>query len=82
MNFQDALNAVTAGLSDYAMAKKLGISRQMFSHFRNGRRLPSDEMLDKMAEISGIPVEQLYLATYAEKLHNPRVADAFRRLAS
>ncbi|WP_146027170.1 helix-turn-helix domain-containing protein [Bowmanella denitrificans] len=82
MTFQEALNAIAAGSSDYATAKKLGISRQSFSSYRNGYRLPSDEILDRMSEVSGIPPERLYLAVYAEKLHNPRVAEAFRRLAS
>lgn len=82
MNFQDVLNSITTGSSDNKTSRKLGITRQMFSAYRNGRRLPSDEVLDKMAELTDYSLEQIYLAAYAEKLHNPRVAKAFRHLAA
>ncbi|MDT0603498.1 helix-turn-helix domain-containing protein [Thalassotalea castellviae] len=82
MNFQDVLNAVANGDSDNMTSKKLGISRTMFSKYRNGHKTPSDEMLEKMIAISGLDPTQAYLATYAEKLHNPRVAEAFRHLAA
>ncbi|MBU2871982.1 helix-turn-helix domain-containing protein [Colwellia sp. E2M01] len=82
MNFQDVLNAVTAGDSDYLTAKKLGITRGTFSKYRCGNKTPSDETLDKMVELSGLPAEKVYLAAYAEKLHNPVVAEAFRHLAA
>jgi transcriptional regulator with XRE-family HTH domain len=82
MNFQDVLNSVTTGCSDNKTSQKLGITRQMFSAYRNGRKLPSDEVLDKMVELSGLPVEKVYLAAYAEKLHNAKAAEAFRHLAA
>ncbi|WP_416306196.1 helix-turn-helix domain-containing protein [Neptunicella sp. SCSIO 80796] len=82
MTFQDVLNAVTAELSDYAAAKKLGISRHSFSQYRNGKNIPREEILDKMAEMSGLDPTHVYLAAYAEKLHNPMVAERFRTLAA
>jgi hypothetical protein len=82
MNFQDVLNAVKADGSDYAASKKLGITRQMFSQYRNRGSIPNDDLLDKMVELSGLPVEKVYLAAYAEKLHNPKAAEAFRHLAA
>lgn len=82
MNFQDVLNAVAAGDSDNMTSKKLGVSRNLFSLWRTGRQTPKDDTLDKMAELSGLPIHQVYLAAYAEKLHNPKVAEVFRELAT
>lgn len=82
MNFQDVLNTVTAGSSDYATAKKLGITRGTFSKYRCGTKTPSDETLDKIIEISGLEPIKVYLAVYAEKIHNPSVAEQFRTLAT
>ena len=82
MNFQDVLNTVTQGHSDNQTSKKLGVSRTAFSNWRNGRRVPEDEILDRMVELSGLPVEKVYLAAYAEKLHNAKAAAAFRHLAA
>lgn len=82
MNFQDVLNAVTKGASDYSAAKKLGITRQAFSSYRNNKRIPDDKLLDKMAEVAELNAVEVYLAAYAEKLHNPKVAEAFRHLAA
>ena len=56
---------------DYKASQKLGITRAMYSHYRTGRKTPSDEILDKMAEISNITPAKVYLAAYAEKLNNP-----------
>ena len=82
MNFQDLLNKVCNGVSDTQTAKKLGISRVMFSKYRNGHKLPSNEMLDKMIEISGLNPVDVYLAAYAEKISNQQVAEKFRQIAA
>lgn len=82
MNFQDILNSVTAGVSDYSVSKKLGISRQAISGWRNEGKIPNDETLDKIAELGGFPKHKVYLAAYAEKIHNPEVATVFRTLAA
>lgn len=82
MNFQDVLNAVTADCSGYAAAKKLGIYPQTFYKYGKGQILPSDEILDKMVEMTDLSAEQVYLAAYAERLSNPKAAAAFRHLAA
>lgn len=78
MNFIDVLNAATVELSDNKLSQKLGISRTAVSNWRNGGNIPHDHILDKLAEISGIPVENVYFAAYADKVHNPLVAQAMR----
>jgi transcriptional regulator with XRE-family HTH domain len=82
MNFQDVLNKVCGDLSDNKTSQKLGIARTTFSSYRTGNKTPSDEVLDRMAEISGMDHVEVYLAAYAEKVHNPKVAEAFRHLAA
>jgi len=82
MNFSDVINAVTADISGYKASKILGISSQTFYRYANGQKLPSDEVLDKMVEMTPFTAQQVYLAAYAEKLHNPEVAAAFRHLAA
>ena len=78
MNLQDVLDKVCNGTSDNLTSRKLGITRQMFSHYRTGYRLPSNEVLDKMAEIGELSAVEVYLAAYAERIDNPVVAEAFR----
>jgi len=82
MNFSDVLNAVTADISGYKAAKILGIYPQTFYKYANGQKMPSDKILDKMIEMTPFTAQQVYLAAYAEKLHNPEAAKAFRHLAS
>jgi transcriptional regulator with XRE-family HTH domain len=82
MNFQDVLDKVCNGVSDNKTSQKLGVSRVMFSRYRNGHRLPSNDMLDKMVELSGLSPVEVYLAAYAEKIDNPQVAEQFRHLVA
>lgn len=78
MNFINVLDAATAQLSDNKLSKQLGISRTTVSGWRNRGSIPEDEVLEKLAEISGIPVEKVFYAAYAEKVHNPIVAALLR----
>jgi|GEM_PF-1628871 len=78
MNFLDVLDTATADLSDNKLSKKLGISRTTVSGWRNCGTIPQDETLEKLAEIAGLPVEKVFYAAYAEKIHNPMVAQLLR----
>lgn len=78
MNFLDVLNTATAELSDNKLSKKLGINRTTVSNWRNLGTIPQDETLEKLAELTGIPVEKVFYAAYAEKVHNPIVAQLLR----
>jgi transcriptional regulator with XRE-family HTH domain len=82
MNFSDVISALTVEHSGYAVAKKLGITPTTFYKYKNGHKTPSDDVLEKMIDITGIPAHQVYLAAYAEKLTNPKVAEHFRHLAA
>ncbi|PHR81616.1 MAG: hypothetical protein COA59_15550 [Colwellia sp.] len=78
MNFLDVLNAATTDLSDNKLSKKLGIGRATVSSWRCRGSIPEDEILDKLAELTNIPVEKVYFAAYADKIHNPVVAQLMR----
>ena len=78
MNFIDVLNTATAQVSDYRLAKELSISCSTVSAWRNRGTIPSDEILEELAKMSGLPVEKVFYAAYAEKIHNPVVAQLLR----
>jgi len=78
MNFLDVLNAATVDLSDNMLSKKLGITRQSVSLWRNKGTIPEDETLEKLAKLAGLPIEKVFYAAYAEKVHNPVVAQLLR----
>lgn len=82
MNFSEVLNAVIADGSAYAAAKKVGVTPPTFYRYQNGKKHPSDNVLNKMIKITGLPPEQVYLAAYAEKIDNIKAAAAFRHLAA
>lgn len=82
MNFTEVLNAVIADGSAYAAAKKIDVTPSTFYRYQNGKKHPSDNVLNKMIELTGLPPEQVYLAAYAEKIGNPAAAQAFRHLAA
>ncbi|MBO9490725.1 helix-turn-helix transcriptional regulator [Endozoicomonas sp. G2_1] len=78
MTLQDLLDKVCDGMSDNKTSQKLGITRNTFSRYRNGHKVPSDEVLDKFIEVSGLDPVEVYMAAYSEKIQNPIVAKAFR----
>jgi DNA-binding XRE family transcriptional regulator len=82
MNFQDVLNAVNAGDTDYATAKKLGISRQRYSKYRNEKEFPKEELMVRMSEMTGIKIEKIYFSIMAKKCHIPEVAEQLSELAT
>jgi transcriptional regulator with XRE-family HTH domain len=78
MNFIDVLNAATADISDYRLAKKLSISSNTVSAWRNRGTIPSDEILEELSIMSGIPLNKVLCAAYAEKIHNPVISELLR----
>ncbi|MBL0709811.1 MAG: helix-turn-helix transcriptional regulator [Colwellia sp.] len=81
MNFLDVLNTATTELSDNKLSQKLGVRRQTVSTWRNNGSIPEDDTLDKIAELTGIPVGKVYFIAYAEKTHNPVVAKLLRNFS-
>jgi len=78
MNFLDVLNTATADLSDNKLSKKLGITRQTVSAWRNCGKIPEDETLEKLALLADLPIEKVFYAAYADKVHNPLISKLLR----
>ncbi|MCJ7843010.1 helix-turn-helix transcriptional regulator [Lederbergia sp. NSJ-179] len=47
------------GFTQERLAKSLGISVSVFGEIERGTRLPTDTMLEKIAEVLGVSVEEL-----------------------
>ena len=47
------------GYSQQKVADTLGISRQAYGNYENGKRQPNNEMLVKLSELYGVSVDQL-----------------------
>lgn len=51
------------GLSQKDVAKKLGISRSMYTLIENGKRNPSIKVLKKMINVFGDQINDIFLIT-------------------
>lgn len=52
----------TLGLSQTAVANAIGVSKSFLSHMEAGKRSPSDDQLEKLANILQLPTDMLSLA--------------------
>ena len=66
---------VHSGMTQEALSKKLNISRQVYSYYESGRRLPDLDSTCRMAEFFNVTLEQLVITG----LH-PEVVDPFASL--
>jgi transcriptional regulator with XRE-family HTH domain len=67
--------------SDYAIAKKLGISRQAFSQYKHGERIIDDYTAAKLAEVLGVEPIEVIAAANAEREKDSAKVEFWRRLA-
>lgn len=51
------------GMSQSDVAKKLGVTKSLLSHLESGKRLPTDDQIEKLAELLGVPKELLILGS-------------------
>ncbi len=54
-------------LNQLKVAMDLNISREALSHYENGKREPSLEMLQKMSEYFGVSIDYLITGSEFEK---------------
>jgi transcriptional regulator with XRE-family HTH domain len=54
-----------SGMSQRALAKRVGVDPTYISAIRNGRRVPSLTIAAKIAEVANIPIESLLKAPRA-----------------
>lgn len=83
IDYLDALRAHFGVTSDYALAKKLGVSTGCIGNYRNGRSTFSDEMAFRIADVLGMHRGAVWLDIQAEraiKAHNAPLSAALTEL--
>ncbi len=73
VQYLDAVKERFALSSDYAVSKKIGITRMAVSHYRAGKGFFSDEVAIKVADALGMHPGIVLLDMYAERTSNPQV---------
>jgi transcriptional regulator with XRE-family HTH domain len=68
--------------SDYALAKRLRVSKQAVSGWRNGRNLPDIVTCEKIAEITGIPLARVLGIVGEARAISTAEKAVWRKLAS
>lgn len=69
------------GLSDYALAPRLGLSRQQISRYRNGHDYLSEPAAVKLAELLGIDPLPILASAAAERTKSDDVRAVWTRYA-
>lgn len=69
------------GLSDYAMAKKLGLSTAQMSRYRTGKQFLSDNVAIKLAELIGVDPLPILATAAAERATSEQARAAWSRYA-
>lgn len=67
----DQVRKLTETGSDYAVAKKLGITRQRMSHYKHGRHYFDDELAFRVAELLKVSPAEVIAAVHLEKSSTP-----------
>lgn len=61
------------GYTQEFMAAYLGVARQTYSHYENGRRKPDYEVAVRLSELYGKPMEELFSQWGVKKKHLKRL---------
>lgn len=72
----------TGLVSDYALGKRLGITKQAMSGYATGNRIMDDYTAAKVAELLGISELEVIAAANAEREKDSQKAEFWRRLAT
>lgn len=78
----DAVKRAKGLPSDYAVAKALGTTAQVVSHYRAGRRAFDPYMAVKVAELVGVDPMRVIASVEAERARNDEQRAFWRRLAA
>ena len=73
IEFLDEIKARNNGLSDYAIAKRLGVTRSCISFYRTGRSCFDDETAEKVAEELGVNPVYVMACAHAERAKVPSI---------
>lgn len=81
----DQVKANSGIQSDYRLAKTLNLTLNTMSNYRHGRSRPDDLVLSKLAELGGIPPEQVELLAVTLQIERATTDEAralWQRIAS
>ncbi|MBX3711472.1 MAG: helix-turn-helix domain-containing protein [Lysobacter sp.] len=78
----DAVKKECGVPSDYALAKRLGVSKQSVSNWRTGTNAPDAVACAKMAEITGFPLARVLGIVGEARAISSAEKAVWRRLAS
>lgn len=81
----DKVKANSGIQSDYRLAKTLNLSLNTMSNYRHGRSRPDDLVLSKLAELGGIPadeVELLAVTLQADRAATAEAREMWQRIAA
>lgn len=81
LEFLEAMRAKLGGISDYAIAKELHVTRAAVSRYRNGQSGFDDETAIRVARILDIDPACVLLAAHAERCKAPEARNVFVALA-
>ncbi len=79
--YLDALKARLNLPSDYAAAKRLGVSQQRISNYRSGRQQMDDDLIPKVAELLEVDPAIVAFDIYAARATSGFARELFGRLA-
>jgi transcriptional regulator with XRE-family HTH domain len=80
-DFLDALARQYGGASDYALAKRLGVSKQSISNYRSGIRYIGDELAIRIAAELELDPAYVLACVNAEREREPTVSRVWQELA-
>lgn len=71
----------TLPMSDYRLAKLMGISESTMSNWRTGRSRIGTEYAKRFADATGLPVEYIYACIEHERAQSPEVKSILESIA-
>jgi len=80
LEYLDATKARLGLPSDYALAKRLEVTKETVSQLRSGKMQISDAMARKISEILGVSPIEVLIAKNAEKAKDPEIQAGWNAL--
>jgi transcriptional regulator with XRE-family HTH domain len=80
LDYLNAVKAKTGAVSDYALAKELGITRATVSAYMRKGGSFSDKTAVKVAKILDIELSEVLLAAHIERTQNETVKSAYKSI--
>ena len=81
-NLLDAAMAKGQIVSDYQLAKVIGISHQAMTHYRMGRTLPNEKVIAQLCALSGDDPDVIAAQIQAARSKSPEAKNLWLRVAA